>query len=116
MGPIVAIPAVIFFAAGIALFVFYERLVKRQYEVARDAWEADGRPPGFAWAPPGTSTTRSWTRGKAMSRWIRSTPAWIEQDAIALSLQRRMRPLWFIGVGAWLWIALVTVLGWHGTG
>jgi hypothetical protein len=111
MGPMFAIPAVIFFASGIAMFVFYERLVKRQYEVARDTWEADGRPPGFMWAPPGTSTMRSWTRGKVMSRWILSTPAWINHDVIASSLQRRMRALSLVGTVAWLWLALFAILG-----
>jgi hypothetical protein len=99
-----AVPLAIFFVALLIVFVLYERLVKRQYQVAREVWEADGRPPGFGWAPPGTSVMRSWTRGKVMGRWIQSTPPWIRQDPTALALQRRMRLAWLIGIVAWLWM------------
>lgn len=104
------IPGAIFLAAGIATLFLYERLVKREYEVAREAWEADGRPPGFAWAPPGTSVMRSWTRGAAYFRWIAQTPPWIREDAIARTLQRRLRLLWFTACAAWLWLAILMLV------
>jgi hypothetical protein len=44
---LIVVPFGVFFTARLAGFVAYERLVKRQYKIARDNWEADGRPPGF---------------------------------------------------------------------
>jgi hypothetical protein len=104
------IPGAIFFVTGIATFFLYERLVKRQYQVAREVWEADGRPPGFAWAPPGTSVMRSWTRGKAYFRWIAETPSWIREDDIARTLQRQLRVLWLTGCASWLWLMILMLV------
>jgi hypothetical protein len=104
------IPGVMFLATGIASFFVYERLVKRQYRIAREVWEADGRPPGFAWAPPGTSVLRSSTRGMAYFRWIAQTPSWIKEDETARTLQRHLRTLWLTACAAWLWGVILTLL------
>jgi hypothetical protein len=106
----VAIPAVVIFAAALGSFVAYELLVRREYAVAREAWEADGRPPGFAWAPAGTSVMRSWTRGKAYFRWIAETPSWIRQDKRARSLQTWLRILWITACAAWLWVVMLALV------
>jgi hypothetical protein len=101
----------IFFASSIGSFFVYERLVKRQYEIARDAWEAEDRPPGFVWAPPGSSTMRSWTRGKAMWRWTWSTPPWIRTDPTAHILQGYLRTLWASAMLAWVWGVTLMLAG-----
>jgi hypothetical protein len=107
IGIAVALPGVIVFIALISCFVVYERLVKRQYEIARDAWEADGRPPGVFWAPAGTSVMRSWTRGGALTRWLWSSPSWVTADKKARELQRALRIAGAVGLLAWLWLAVV---------
>lgn len=104
------IPGIVFFLAGIGTFVCYDRLVRRQYKIAKDSWEADNRPPGFFWAPPETSVMRSWTRGRAYLRWIVTTPSWITRDNHARGLQRQLRILWLIGIGAWVWLGVILLL------
>jgi hypothetical protein len=102
-----AIPTILFIASVIGSFFVYERLVKRQYEIARYAWEADDRPPGFAWAPPGTSVMRSWTRGKAMWCWTWLTPPWIRADPSARALQGYLRALSAAALLGWLWLLAI---------
>ena len=97
-------PFAILCGLTIANFVVYERLVKRQYEVARDAWEEDGRPPGFVWAPSGTSVKLSWSRNVAYFRWLFVTPQWIRQDMRATSLQRQFRGIAVAELALMLWI------------
>ena len=75
-----------FFVACITHFWFYDELVKRQYLIARAAWEADDRPPGFWWAGDGSSVMRSWPRNRVLLRWFWSTPAWVREDAEAQAL------------------------------
>jgi hypothetical protein len=87
------IPGILFFASILPSFFVYERLVKREYEIARDAWEADNRPPGVFWAPPGTSAMRSLTRGRVMSLWIQSTPQWIRADPTARAANLAPHPV-----------------------
>ncbi len=74
------------FAAIVVCFVFYDQLLKRQYNCARSAWESDGRPPGFFWAGEGTSVFRSWARDWAMTRWLFTTPSWLVGLAIFVFL------------------------------
>jgi hypothetical protein len=114
MAIFVTVPAVIFFIAVISCFVVYERLVKRQYEIAREAWRADGGPPGFFWAPAGTSVMRSWTRGSALMRWLWSSPSWLTLDKQAQGLQLALRVSGTIGVLAWVWLAVVLFAQWSG--
>lgn len=100
----------IFCVATFATLVVYDRLVRKQYEIARDAWELDGKPPGFAWLPLEASPIRSWARSKAYFRLLVETPSWISQDARAVALQKLFRLFWFTAAGAWLWILSLTLL------
>ena len=104
------VPGIIFFAATIACFVAYDRLIRRQYEIAREQWERDGRPVGMFWAPPETPV-RSWARGKAMFRLLVSTPGWIADDDASTRLQRTLRVLWLMGLAAWVWLAALLIIG-----
>jgi hypothetical protein len=101
--------AAVFLACLLAGMYVYEKLVKRQYEIAREAWEADDQPPGFAWAPPGNSTTRSWVRSRAMWHLTWSSPEWIRSDLEAGRMQRRLRQLTFVQLVAW-GIGMVSML------
>jgi hypothetical protein len=107
MDALIAMPAAMFLAAGLMLSLFRGRLVRRQHEIARDAWLADSHAPGIAWVPPGTSLERVLVRGRVMSRWLWSTPQWIHDDPVARGLQRRMRLTWLTGIIAWLWVVMV---------
>ena len=107
---IATIPGVIGAVAALASFFAYELLVRREYAVAREAWESDGRPPGFTWAPPGTSVMRAWSRGEAYFRWIAGTPSWIREDEMAHRLQLWLRVSWLTACAAWLWLVGLALL------
>jgi len=88
----------------------FDRLVRRQYEIAREAWEADDQPTGFAWLPPRDpdmafwvreTGMRFWARARAVRRWTFSSPPWILRDPEARRLQTRLRQVFFISMGAW---------------
>jgi hypothetical protein len=108
-----AFPFALFFAAIIASFIAYDRLVRHQYETAREAWDLDGHPPGMFWAPAETSRVRFWARDSAMIRFLISTPPWISRDERATELHKRLRTFWLCGMAAWIWLAALLVTGHH---
>lgn len=97
------VPMTIFAVATFAALVVHGCLIRRQYEIARDAWELDGKPPGFAWRPLEASPIRSWARSKAYLRLLVGTPLWITRDERALALQKLFRFLFLVAAAAWLW-------------
>ncbi len=106
-----SLPMTLFCILTLATFVAYDRLVRRQYDVARDAWERDGKPPGFAWWPREASPMRSWPRTKAAFRLLVETPAWIGHDDRARTLHRQFRRLWLASAAAWLWFVTLIIAG-----
>jgi hypothetical protein len=108
MSPAITIFAACFCVTSLASFVFFERLLKRQYSVAREAWEADGRAPGFFWAGEGTSTLRFWARSKVMFLWLVGTPDWIRADAQARATHRSLRVTWVLSLV--VWFGLITTM------
>ena len=102
MSVVELVAAVLFFIGCIGAFVCYERLIRRQFEVAHDSWEADGCPPGFVWSAPGTSVMRSWTREKAMHRLLFGRPPWTIDDPVARQLHGRFRAFSLVCLVAWV--------------
>ena len=72
---------VVIIAVGLPLLIFifrtFDRLVKAEYEINRNAWEADGRPRGFLGNAPECTFFRSdWARNRLHFSWLFSTPLW----------------------------------------
>jgi hypothetical protein len=100
----------VFVGCSLGECYLFDRLVRRQYEIAREAWEADDQPTGFGWLPPRDpdmlfwvkeSGMRSWARDRAFRRWMFSSPPWILADPEARRLQTRLRQVFFVAMGAW---------------
>ena len=92
----VSLAAIVF-----ASFYFEDRLIRREYEFHRDAWEEDRRPTGHFFHPP----EATWL-GSALPlrrcgfRWLFRTPRWIREDRAAKALLCRYRYctfIWFVG-------------------
>src|SRR5258708_38132063 len=94
---------IVIFAVATLLpsFFTFARLVRREHDVHRESWEADGRPHGLFWRPRSSgfwSSIRSgFATNSCMLIWVLRTPTWVRRDDEALRLLRRLR--WF--VGAW---------------
>jgi len=86
-------------------FFAFDALVKREYGLHLEAWEADGRPYGMFWQPDGVEFRSRSRRGRptqrCMSVWLIRTPHWVREDPEAARLLSRMRWFtlaWYIGV------------------
>jgi len=100
-------------------FFAFDAIVKREYDLHREAWDADGRPSGMFWRPAGyESLSRRERRssGRAtqrlMSVWLFRSPAWARDDVEAIRLLRRMRWFWVawcVGVVALMGLAVVAL-------
>jgi hypothetical protein len=90
--------------------IYFDRLLRREYSIARTAWEMDGRPSGF-FSQPSTEVSRSWlTRSKAAVRWWLTTPSWVHADVAASSVHKRYQVWSWLSFGAWLlfmWLLVV---------
>ena len=100
------VASAVFFVAVLAAIAVADRLVKRQYDIAREQWKANGCPPGFWWCPT-SSLVHGWKRDKACARWIVTTPGWIQADRYARTLQQSLRVVWVVAAGTWLWLTSV---------
>ena len=88
--PLVAIIA----AAGVLLYSFamFDRLVRAQYELYREAWLADGRPRGFFWrAPECTWFSSAWSRNRLSFVWLFRTPVWAAEPGRCRQYLSRLR-------------------------
>jgi len=79
----------------------FDRLVRRQHEIAEASWVVDGSPAGFFWH---FWDAHPWSRQRAFWRYLVSTPAWLLDDSAFRVIQRRMRIEWLS--------ALVIFIGW----
>jgi hypothetical protein len=97
--PFVAPPFVGFGVNLVQSFIVFDKILVAQYRRHRGAWEADGKPSGFRWVPPGAS---KWSGGFAQThvlhRWATDIPEWASGDAELRKLfgefQRLMRRRW----------------------
>ena len=86
-------------AAGVPLlsvlflsFYFQDQLVRHEYRLYRLAWERDGRPTGFFFHPPEAHWFRSsFARTWVSMAWIFQSPDWVQEDAVAASILKRLR-------------------------
>ena len=92
-------------------FVLISRLMKAEYESDKAAWEADGKPMGFLFFPPGQNWMDQVRGGLAFNRvsfvWLFKTPSWVT----ASNEYRRCLRNYRICVLVWnLWFLVVVVL------
>jgi hypothetical protein len=91
--PILAL-VVIVAAAAVVLYSFamFDRLVRAQYELYREAWLADGRPRGFFWRAPECTWVRSaWSRNRLTFVWLFKTPVWATEPGRCRQYLSRLR-------------------------
>ncbi len=94
------VPVGIVLAIALLLYAFstFDRLVRAEYENAREAWEADGRPRGFFWKAPECTLCRStWALNRLSFLWLFATPVWAAKSRTSLNSLRR----WRVAVLAW---------------
>src|SRR5437016_1928179 len=92
VGIVLAIPLLLY-----AFFAF-DRFVRAEYENARGAWEADGRPRGFFWKAPECTLYRStWALYRLSFLCLFATPSWAAVSPASRNSLRR----WRISVLAW---------------
>ena len=87
--PVLLLAPLLFYA-----FFLFDRLVQAEYQEHREAWEADGRPAGFFWRPPGSGFLAG---GPARTRLALAllfrTPGWIAESPALTAQLRRHRGL-----------------------
>ncbi|MDZ4180127.1 MAG: hypothetical protein U1E29_12990, partial [Coriobacteriia bacterium] len=101
MGPVALTLLALVAVAVVFALASFERLVKRQHEVAHEQWVTDGRPPGFLWAGEESSIFNVWSRERAEIRVLFTTPRWIADDPTSRALRHRMRVSWIIALASW---------------
>jgi hypothetical protein len=111
MSPLIPL---LMFAIGATMlypaFFAFDKLVRRQHDLYREEWEADGRPNGMFGRLEGGGYWAALRSGFATNRcmlvWLFRTPRWIYGDDQAARLLRRLRRL----VLAWnLLVALLAI-------
>jgi hypothetical protein len=89
--------------------VMFDRLVRAEYEGAREAWEADGRPRGFFWKAPECTWYRSaWALNRLSFVWLFATPAWVARSTTSRNWLRHWRVsvlTWNVIILTWLILA-----------
>jgi len=103
MAPVaLAVFGIALVAVLISSLYFLDRLIRREYQFHRDAWERDGRPVGYLFRPLEATWFRS---GLAFHRcafgWLFYTPQWTKDDLGARTLLSRLRwcvLVWNIGI------------------
>jgi len=86
---------------GIYAFVLIDKLIKRLYEVFNDEWCHLGKPSGLFYFPPNSRNFQSMISLQInMFIWVFKTPKWIKDDAISLSMLKKIR-----------WVILVANIG-----
>jgi len=94
------------FTSCIGAFVAFDLLVRLEYTFHRDDWEADGKPYGLLWLPPGEKRGFSYAFGDftltyRQYKLLFSTRDWIRTDEKALRLLfwfRIFSLMWIVGI------------------
>jgi hypothetical protein len=95
-------------------FVLLDRLIQAEYESHKAAWEADGKPMGFFFFPPGQNWLDKfrggWVRNRISFVWLFKTPSWVSASIEYRVWLRRFRicvlvwNLWFLLVVAFVFL------------
>jgi hypothetical protein len=102
-----------FFLSCIGTLVAADLIVRLEYSLHRENWEADGRPYGNVWLPPKTKKGFWYAFGNfslqyCSWKWLLSTPDWMRGDEKALRLVFWLRTFSLMSIMAFL--ALGTII------
>jgi len=104
---LIAVGLVLAVALLLYAFAMFDRLVRAEYEGAREAWEADGRPRGFFWKAPECTWYRSaWALNRLSFVWLFATPGWVARSPTSRNSLRR----WRVSVLTWNIIFLISLI------
>lgn len=77
----------------------FDGLIEHEYEWQRDAWEADGRPGGYIWRPPGSRVSMNTTA--LFLIWLFRSPPWVRESRScqrSVFWMRILMSLWLLGL------------------
>jgi hypothetical protein len=63
--------------------ILFDQLIRYMYEHRRDVWEAEERPCGLFYSPPGARHWHTWARQYAVD-WTLRTPEWMRDEPACL--------------------------------
>lgn len=107
-----AILFVLLIPIGIMLFVFFDLIVRLEYQCHNSEWEKDQQPVGFFWRPEDASVwSGSISRSRLASVWLYRTPAWALLDKKAMRLLFWYRAFWWAAMIGWVTGLIYVVVG-----
>ena len=72
--------------------IFFDQIIRHLYERRRDLWEAEKRPCGVLYRPPGARCGYTWSRSYG-ANWSLWTPEWMRDDPVCVQKLRLIRCL-----------------------
>ncbi len=70
----------------------FERLIRIEYETAREAWIADGKPMSSFWWAPGEDGFQNHDAGRLLQfKLVFNTPRWVAENPTAMKYLRQYR-------------------------
>jgi hypothetical protein len=70
----------------------FERLIRIEYETAREAWIADGKPKSSFWWAPGEDGFQNHEAGQLLQlKLVFNTPRWVQDNTKAMQYLRQYR-------------------------
>ena len=76
--------------------ILFDQIIRFLYEHRRDVWEAEDRPSGLLYSPPGARHWYAAVRDHG-EIWVLRTPKWMRDEPYCLRKLRAIR--WLYGVG-----------------
>lgn len=72
--------------------ILFDQIIRFLYEQRRDLWEAEERPCGILYSPPGARQWHTFSREYGMD-WSFRTPEWMRSEPFCLRKLRMIRSL-----------------------
>jgi hypothetical protein len=73
--------------------IWFDQIIRYMYEQRRDVWEAEQRPCGLLYRPPGARCGYTWSRNYGVN-WPLWTPDWMRNEPVCLKKLRLIRWLY----------------------
>ena len=91
-------------------FRSFDELLRFQVSVARPEWEKMGKPSGYFWKPPESSSITPRLRGYIWSHWFVRRPHWVDSSAESARAYARFRVLGWLAMATFVPVFGSTVL------